>query len=211
MANSIWQLKNKTIIQMKALKTFALALFVFGLASHAQETVRYISTAYALKNHEKVLKNKPFLVFPETRERPLKWFDSIPEGRIEQAIKQKSFEMLASPGEFFVFQLGFWTIRSDANNLQIHISDFKGVQGNAISAGRITCFNTGRYRFQRKTAGQADQCISRPGTILMVWDRPEGYQRRKLSGQYNFNGQREKAVCSIITEGGGSVREKSGV
>jgi hypothetical protein len=152
---------------MKSLKLYILVMVAFGMAALADEPVKHISTETAKVRHGNSLKNRTFIVFPELRENPLKWFDSIPEGKIEQTLKSKDFELQASPGEFFVFQLGLWAINASADDVQIVFSGLKGNYNRKIDASRMTCFNLGGTDFKGNTLSRQ---VSVPaGRVQPLW------------------------------------------
>jgi hypothetical protein len=135
---------------MKNLIISLLILFVFCETSFGGNSGNNLSTNLALEKYGNLLKNHSFLVFPELRENPIKWFDSIPEGKVTGAIRAGVFEMQAKPGELFVFQLGLWAFDKEVKDLQIKYSDFKDEHGQIIAATRITCFNKGGIDFTGK-------------------------------------------------------------
>ena len=135
---------------MKNLIISLLILFVFCEKSFGGNSGNNLSTNLALEKYGNLLKNHSFLVFPELRENPIKWFDSIPEGKVTGAIRAGVFEMQAKPGELFVFQLGLWAFDKEVKDLQIKYSDFKDEHGQIIAAARITCFNKGGIDFTGK-------------------------------------------------------------
>jgi hypothetical protein len=132
---------------MKNLMISLLILFVLCETSFGGNSGNNLSTNLALEKYGNLLKSHSFLVYPELRENPIKWFDSIPEGKITDAIHVKAFEMVAKPDELFVFQLGLWALDKEVKNLQIQYSDFKDEHAQIISASRITCFNKGGIDF----------------------------------------------------------------
>jgi hypothetical protein len=132
---------------MKNLIISLIVLFSFCAVSVAGNTANKLSTTVAAEKYGALLKNHTFLAFPELREAPLRWFDSIPEGKIEQALSGTNFEMEARPGEFFVFQIGLWAVGKEIKDVQIKWSDLKNGQGMSIPASRITCFNKGGTDF----------------------------------------------------------------
>ena len=126
---------------MKKSSLLILALIILAACSR-EPSDRNISVADALTKYVTNPEGKTFLIFPEVRERPLKWFDSIPEGRLQDAFEKQAFRLNAHPGEYFVFQVGAWAIDKDVNDLSISISDFKGSSGKQIPAEKMTCFNS---------------------------------------------------------------------
>jgi len=109
----------------------------------------YLSTSSALEKYADLLKDKTFFIFPELHENSIKWFDSIPEGKIRNLNSEKSFSMVARPGEFCVYQVGVWALRSGLEDIQVEFSDLKDRSSDKmISAGNITCFNKGGIDFR---------------------------------------------------------------
>ena len=126
---------------LRSLVTVTLVIFVFSARSEG-----YLSAETAREKYGQLLKNKTFLIFPELRENPIKWFDSIPEGKVEQALQPEDFVLDARPGEFYVYQLGVWALGKD-----IHVKvEFSGLNDgdSYIPHERITCFNAGGIDFK---------------------------------------------------------------
>ncbi|WP_147292873.1 glycoside hydrolase domain-containing protein [Dyella psychrodurans] len=92
----------------------------------------------------------PWLLFPETREHPVRMFDQIPE-RWAQRGAGGSFADSAQRGEYLSYQVGAWAARRDIQNVQVSFSDLKGPDGAVISASAFTCFNLGGTDYTDKT------------------------------------------------------------
>jgi hypothetical protein len=129
--------------------------------------VKNISTADALIKYELILKDQPFLVFPELRENPILWFDSIPENKIREALHPANFVMTAPPGEFFVFQLGLWALNRNAEDVQIEFSDLKGPDDKIIPASVMTCFNKGGTDFRGNSFSKKIDITA--GRVQSLW------------------------------------------
>lgn len=114
----------------------------------AAQSDEIISTKAAREKYEQFLKGKSFLAFPELREKPLKWFDSIPEGRLIQAVHSENFVLDARPGEFFVYQLGVWAQGKDVSQVQVQFSGLTKGNSSIIPVGKMTCFNAGGIDFK---------------------------------------------------------------
>jgi hypothetical protein len=126
---------------MKQVILGAFTLVIFLITSCLAKSEGFLSTDAALVKYAHFLKNQSFLIFPELREEPIKWFDSIPESKIKNAIPANIFAVLAQPGEFYVFQLGVWALKHDVENVQIEFTDMKGKNEKSVIAARMTCFN----------------------------------------------------------------------
>jgi len=125
-----------------------IVLLAIWLMVFAGKPVKNLSTSNAFKQSEHLIKDQSFLVFPELRENPIKWFDSIPEEKVQEALHPKSFELSAGRGEFFVFQLGIWALNQDLKDMQIKFNDLIGADGKTVSAKKMTCFNNGGINFK---------------------------------------------------------------
>lgn len=133
---------------MNYLKIKLIVFATLLITSCAQKSESYLSTGSALEKYNDLLKNQTFFLFPELRKKPIKWFDSIPEVKIKDALHPKDFVMSAQPGEFYVFQVGVWALKSELEDVQVEFSDLKGKNGKIVSAARISCFNKGGIDFR---------------------------------------------------------------
>ena len=82
-----------------------------------------------------------FIVFPESRENPVRMKDEIPLKWVEQGITNQ-FKAEALRNEYFAFQLGIFAHKNGLQNLQLKYSDFISGDGQ-LPASAFTCFNTG--------------------------------------------------------------------
>ncbi len=81
-----------------------------------------------------------FMVFPESRENPIRMKDEIPLKWIEQGAVDH-FEAEALRNEYFAFQLGIFAHKNSIQNLHVKYSDF--ISGDKkLPASNFTCFNT---------------------------------------------------------------------
>ncbi len=128
----------------------SLIVFAFLLmANFANANKGDISTTATLEKYQDLLKDQSFYAFPEIRENPIKWYDSIPEGKINKANYSSDFVMSAQPGEFYAYQVGVWALRSKVNDVKVEFSDLKNNNGGkVIPATVMTCFNLGGMDFQ---------------------------------------------------------------
>ena len=117
---------------MRPLTITLFCLLAFCELSFALNSGKNLSTTGALEKYGYLLKKQTFLVFPELRESPLKWFDSIPNGKIEESIHSKEFVMSARSEELFVFQLGVWALEKDITDVQILFSNLKDERSEGV-------------------------------------------------------------------------------
>ncbi|MEQ6119873.1 glycoside hydrolase domain-containing protein [Reichenbachiella sp. MALMAid0571] len=116
--------------------------------SFSEESSDFIATSEAIRKYSSFLKNKTIFVFPELRENPIKWNDSIPQGKIKNYSIEKPFLLAAQPNEYYVYQLGVWVLKKDAEDIQIEFSDLKDDSGTTIPLTKMTCFNKEGINFK---------------------------------------------------------------
>ena len=133
---------------MNFLKITLLVFASFLITSFTTKSENYLSTGSALGKYNNRLKNQTFLIFPELRENPIKWFDSIPGKKLTDSFSPKLFNLTARPGEYYVYQVGFWALRSDISDISVEFSDLRSKDGKIVSAGKMTCFNKGGINFK---------------------------------------------------------------
>ena len=93
------------------LKYGLITLTVLLLTSFSKKSENNLATSTALEKYRAILKNQTFLLIPELRENPIKWFDSIPEKRLMDGFRPKLFNLSAQPGEYYVYQVGVWALK----------------------------------------------------------------------------------------------------
>ncbi len=133
---------------MNYLKNILFLFLTFLLISFEKGSGDYLSTSVALEKYNSRLKNQAFLIFPELREDPIKWFDSIPENKLKDSFSPKLFTLTARPYEYYVYQIGFWALKSDISDIDVEFSDLKTKDGKIVRSGKMTCFNKGGINFR---------------------------------------------------------------
>ncbi|MBD8900216.1 glycoside hydrolase domain-containing protein [Rhodanobacter sp. DHG33] len=86
--------------------------------------------------------DRPWLLFPETREHPIRMFTQVPDRWAERGAGGTLTDR-ALRGEYLSFQVGLWTARAAAQNVHVSFDDLRGPDGATIPAARLTCFNLG--------------------------------------------------------------------
>lgn len=177
------------------------ALIVFAsllMTSCANKSEKYLSTRFALEKHHALLKEKKFFIFPELRENSIKWFDSIPEGKIRISNLEKSFSMVAQPGEFYTYQVGVWALRSGLEDIHVEFSDLKDSSSDkTISAGNITCFNKGGINFRgNKFTKKVDVQAGRIQALWMGIDLT-GIEKGNYTGSVSIVAGGEKQTIPL--------------
>ena len=139
---------SNIVLFCKVQKINLLIVMVLVFAGCGDKPVENISTSEASLKYGKRIENRSFMVFPESRDNPLKWFDSIPENRLKEAMDSRQLKLNARPGEYFVFQAGVWAIKSDVTDIQVGFTDLTAGGQKKIEAAKITCFNKGGIDIQ---------------------------------------------------------------
>lgn len=136
---------------MKKLKHPAFVIFLFVLSVSLKSQDRggsYITTSEAQEIYSSRLDDLPFLVFPESREQPVQWYDSLKISWLTDDYTKTDFTQVAQPGEFFVYQIGVWAFREPIEDINLLFSDLIRADGTSIPAGKMTCFNNGGIDLQ---------------------------------------------------------------
>lgn len=131
------------LIKRRTLFTIAFILTIFTARSG-----NYISTAKAWIEYQTKLQERSYFAYPEARENPICWYDSIPEMKLKNIGVKQPFKLDAQPGEIFVYQLGVWALKTDVNNFQVKFTDLKAEDGAIISSKKMTCYNLGGTDFR---------------------------------------------------------------
>jgi len=114
---------------------FGIVFTGHGLSSlRADEPQSYLSR---FDNHD-------LIVFPEVREKPIRWYE-FTEEQAERAVHKDSvFALHARPGEFFVWQIGVVAPDHSAlDDVRIEFSDMQSAAWRTIPSAKNTCFNLG--------------------------------------------------------------------
>jgi hypothetical protein len=105
------------------------------------ETASFIMTRQAREIYAEQIKDKLFYIFPETRQNPVKWYDSLKSAWLENDPARDPFMIKGRPGEYLVYQVGVWAWKGMLEDLKVSFSDLVDKNGPVISSGQMTCFN----------------------------------------------------------------------
>lgn len=103
----------------------------------------YISTSEAGNIFSSQLENLPYLIFPELREHPIQWYDSLKTSWLTEDYSLSNYKLAAQPGEYFVYQIGVWAFKGPIHDIKVLFSDLERADGKCIPAAKMTCFNSG--------------------------------------------------------------------
>ncbi len=189
---------------MKHFKISFFVIIISCLSAFAGYSANNLSTTSALEKCGNLLKNQSFVIFPELRENPIKWFDSIPEWKIKNVLHPEEFVMEAHPGEYFVFQVGVWALKNKLEDLHIKFTDLKEKGGFTITADKMNCFNLGGTDFEGKPFSKTVNVPS--GRVQALWmgidleDIKEGNYKGSVSVFVNGEKQRIPFLLKISGE-----------
>ncbi len=110
--------------------------------------------------------DRPYLLFPEDRSRPIRMTEAIPW---EWAAAGPAGELRgeASRDEFYVFQIGVFAARQSLTDVTVEFSDLRSERGDVIAAARLNCFNTGGRNWRGRRFAQA---VAVPaGRVAALW------------------------------------------
>lgn len=148
---------------MKQIKSICFLLLLFTCHLYAQTSKgEYLSTNDIQQQYE----GKRFVVFPEIREKPIQWFDSLRVEWLQHDRQEKTFSLNARPGEYFTYQLAVWAI-DQLNDVKVKFTPLKCSSGNLIKPGNMTCFNLGGINFRGEPFTKQLQVT--PGRIQSLW------------------------------------------
>lgn len=106
---------------------------------HPMEVIATLEERLALIER---CKTRSFLLFPETRFRPIRMTKDIPHHwAVRNTIDLDVFKEKALRNEYLVFQIGVYAHREQIVNLKAVISALSGPGGARIPPSAITCFN----------------------------------------------------------------------
>jgi hypothetical protein len=148
------------------MKSILLASMLCTSLSLLSQEKNYISTDNALRSYGEKYQEQTFVLFPEVREKPVQWFDSLRVNWFQKDWSKNELELNAKPGEYYTYQLVVWAI-DNLNNVQVKFSELKGNNGKSISIKEMTCFDTGGINFHGKPF--VKQVIVQKGRAHSFW------------------------------------------
>ena len=108
---------------------------------HSFFPMEIIATAEELAKFEN--KNpRPYYLFPEYRERPIRMTDYLPLHWISETEPVNGIADNVLKGEFYTFQIGAFCPSEYLHDIKIEFTELKGERGSSIPKSAITCFNT---------------------------------------------------------------------
>jgi len=148
---------------------------------------------------------QPWLLFPETREHPIRMFSQLPDRWAERGAGGGVADH-APRGGYLSFQVGLWTARAAANNVRVSFGDLRGPDGATIPATKLTCFNLGGVDYAGKPfTNRLDVAQGRLQPLWMGLDIPvdakPGVYRGTLTISANGAPPREVPLAITVDAG----------
>ena len=109
-------------------------------AFNAFAPMQVIATAAETSALVRSQAGKPFVVFPEDREHPIRMTRDLPLRWIEGGARS-TFDAEARRGEYLAFQFGVYAL-DDVRGLSVHVTDLRADDGSTIAATAVSCLNT---------------------------------------------------------------------
>ncbi|NQT39727.1 MAG: hypothetical protein HQ581_19685, partial [Planctomycetes bacterium] len=139
--------------------------------------------------------DRPFLLFAEDREHPIRMTDDLPRHWVRQG-PSDGFQARAARGEFYVFQLGVFASQERLEKLHATADELRPSQPGAaaIEASATRCFNLGGVDCQGRPFHKS-LCVE-PGKVQALWfgvDVPADARPGQYSGQIHV-GDGDKRV-----------------
>ncbi|HET8765232.1 MAG TPA: glycoside hydrolase domain-containing protein, partial [Rhodanobacter sp.] len=153
--------------------------------------------------------DQPWLLFPETREHPIRMFTQLPERWAERGAGGDLTDH-ALRGEYLSFQVGLWTARAAAQDVRVSFDDLRGPDGATIPASQLTCFNLGGIDDEGKPfANRLDVAQGRVQPLWMGLDIPADAKPGVYRGTLTIRaaGATPQRVPLAITVGAGAAAD----
>jgi hypothetical protein len=109
-------------------------------AFHRRDSMELPATAEETRALLSRHPDEPLLLFPETRDHPIRMTDDLPLRWVEGG-SGGELQARAQRNEYFTFQVGVHAPVRDLNRLQVRFSDLVAGPGRTIPAAALTCFN----------------------------------------------------------------------
>ncbi|MBN2651123.1 MAG: hypothetical protein JXR63_01975 [Spirochaetales bacterium] len=167
---------------------------------YPMEVIATVDEVFLLKKNNS---GKPFMIFCEDREFPVKTKKDLPLRWIESGEKT-SIDLKAKKNEYYSFQIAVVAGNSDIQNLRIEFADLVSASGQIISAERLTCFNTEGVDYTGKPFSKVVNVAA--GSVQPMWigiDIPEVVQAGLYSADFvvaSDNGSRSVKVSLNIDD-----------
>ena len=162
-----------------------------------------IATARETAALKRKYTGRPFLVFPEDRDHPIRMHDDLPYRWIAKGPGGR-LAGAAARGEWYAYQLGVYALQT-LQDLQVRFSDLRNAAGNVIPAGHNHCINTGGIAYDGKPFTK--EVFVPAGQVQALWcgidipvDAAPGLYTGDVTvvGGVQLEGTKEKAMGRVI-------------
>ena len=156
----------------------------------AMETIASEKEVSELLNRHK---NEDFLVFPETRNNPVKMKDYIPLRWTEATFKDNILRDNAELGAYHAFQIAVFPNKADLKNVKVEVTDLRNESGNSLSKDLFDCLNLEGTAYTGKPlAFQVDVPKGRVQSLWCGFDIPENTAPGKYTGTLTITAENAK-------------------
>lgn len=141
---------------------------------------------------------KPYLVFTEDREHPVKMLHDLPQRWIQKGATG-NFTGTALKGENFSYQLGIYPLKN-IENVTLTFSDLKDAAGNKVPVSAMSCLNTDGTTYDNKKFTHTVHVNK--GDVQAMWclvNIPEQTVPGKYTGTVKVNAEGETPTTIAIT------------
>ena len=195
---------------MKNLYTYLLAFVSVILSTFNTTAQGYKSCTEILADNNEQLKQQSFFIFPEQRETPIHWFDSIAAEKIINMNQPPTFSINAQPEEYFVYQVGVWAIRNNIKDVKVIFSELTGKNGKIILPAKMTCFNNSGIDLKgHPFSKQVNIPAERVQALWMGIDL-RGFEKGIYTGVVTIASGKEKQTIQLRLLVNGSVVKNQG-
>ena len=149
--------------------------------------------------------NEPLLLFPETREHPVRMFHALPESWARRGAGGALSDS-ALRGEYLSFQVGAWAPHGKLDDVRVSFGDLRSDAGASISATAFTCFNLGGVDYAGKPfTTRVDVPEGKVQPLWMGLDVPASAQPGVYRGEITLSANgvpAQKIPLAITVEAG---------
>ncbi|MDD8026895.1 MAG: DUF6067 family protein [Acidobacteriota bacterium] len=185
----------------KRIVFFGAALLIAGITGRAGGNPAFPAA----------MKDGSLFVAPALRDKPIKWYDPLPQAGRANASRPAPFAMSARPEEFYVYQLGVWATGSDLQDVRVEYSDLRDGAGHEIPAGKMTCFNAGGIDIRGRAFSKTIDVPAGRAQGLWIGLDLQGAAKGVYTGSVSVRAGAEKSTVPLRLEIAGEPVVEGGI
>ncbi len=109
---------------------------------HRFDPMEVVATAAEMQALLAAHADRPYLLFPEDRARPIRLLDELPRHWARSG-PADTFRGEAARGEYYAFQLGLYAVTQQVDDVAVDFTDLRTAAGDLIPAAALRCTNLG--------------------------------------------------------------------